>query len=108
MRLAHRVALLKPVTSSDGYGGRDEVRAERFRAKADIRYLRGGEEVQAARLAGRQPAVVTIRAFSASREVTTGWTVRDLRRGVDYNVRSVVPSYDRRHVEITCESGIAL
>lgn len=106
--LHESVAFDAPTQNPDGYGGVEVGWAERFRARAHFRWLRGGETVQAARLAGKQPVVVTLRVSSDSLAITTGWRMRDLRRGVTYNIRSVVPTTDRRMVEVTAESGVAV
>lgn len=50
-----------------------------FTASAGMRPLRGSEVVQAARLAGRQPFVVTVRKSSLTRRVTTAWQLVDAR-----------------------------
>ncbi|MCD1620744.1 head-tail adaptor protein [Salipiger manganoxidans] len=73
----------------------------------NVRYLRGGESVQAARLDGKQPVVVTIRRSSVADSITTDWVMRDVRGGTRYNVRAVVPTVDRQWLEITAESGVA-
>lgn len=97
----------KPTSAADGLGGTESGWAEQFTAWAEVRFLRGGETVQAARLTGRQPAVVTIRDSAAAREITADWRMRDARAGTVYNVRTIVPSDDRATLELTCESGVA-
>lgn len=76
--------------------------------RAHFRYLRGSEAVMAARLAGRQPIVATIRRSTGARAITTDWRMRDLRSGIVYNVRTAIPSDDRHWIELTCESGVAV
>lgn len=107
-RLFERAAFDYPTSNDDGQGGREEGWTEAFVCAANFKYLRGGETVQAARLAGRQPVVVTIRQSSLSREVTHEWRMRDTRRGDLYNIRSIVPSDDRMYLELTCEKGVAV
>lgn len=108
----YRVAFDAPTQTQDGSGGTEAgwtaVGTGSFLCWADFRYLRGGETVQAARLSGRQPAVVTIRRNSVSAAVTPAWRMRDLRSGVIYNVRSIVPTDDRARLELLCESGVAV
>jgi head-tail adaptor len=50
-----------------------------FTAYSGMRPRTGGEEVTAARLAGRQPYVVTVRNSSQTRAVTTAWRLVDAR-----------------------------
>ena len=96
-----------PVKVQDGKGGEVEGWEERFRDHVKVQYLRGGEAIQAARLSGVQPVVVTLSALSEqARSVTPAWRMKDTRAGTLYNIRSIVPSDDRRYNEITAESGV--
>lgn len=104
MNMPEAVALDEPKTTADEYG-RTLGWDQRFEARANFRYLRGGETVQAARLEGRQVVVVTIRQHAKSQAITSAWRMRDTRRGITYNVRSVVPTDDRRFLELTCETA---
>lgn len=106
-RLDSAMAFDEPTQTPDGSGGTDAGWAERYACRASIRYLRGTEAVMAARLAGRQPVVVTIRDCNEARQITTAWRMRDERAGTIYNIRSIVPSDDRRWIELTAESGVA-
>lgn len=107
-RMHEVVAFDAPTSAPDGYGGTEVGWAEQFETRAHFLYLRGGETVQAARLAGKQPIVATIRASDAARAVSPGYRLRDVRRGVEYNVRAVVETEDRQFIEVTAESGVAV
>lgn len=107
MTLIELVAFDEPVEQTDDYGGVATSYAERHRCRAHFRYLRGGETVQARRLEGVQPVVVTIRQSALARTITTDWRMRDVRRGDTYNIRSAIPSDDRAWIELTCEKGVA-
>lgn len=91
----------------DGKGGFDHLSAEISR-RGHIRYLRGGETVQAARLQGKQPVVVTIRRSIETLQINTDTVMRDARTGTVYNIRAVVPTENRQFFEITAESGVAV
>lgn len=105
--LTFKVALDAPTQTPNGQGGMLQGWAEQFTCAAHIRFLRGSETVIAARLAGRQPVVMTVRNCAAARAVTVDWRIRDLRSGLEYNVRTApVPSQDRAWLEITAESGV--
>ncbi|WP_074939767.1 phage head completion protein [Roseovarius indicus] len=78
-----------------------------YSSRAHFRYLRGSESVMAARLDGKQPVVATIRRSAVAETINSEWVMRDVRRGTTYNIRTVVPSDDRRFLEITAESGVA-
>jgi head-tail adaptor len=104
----YKVAFDAPLATPNGQGGTYAGWAERLQAFAQFTYLRGGEVVLAARLAGRQPVVVKIRASAAAAAIATDWRMRDLRSGEAYNIRSIVPSDDRQFYHLTCESGVAV
>lgn len=107
-RLHESVAFDLPQNASDGQGGVEEGWSEGHACRANFRYLRGGETVLKARLEGTQPVVVHIRSCAAARLIETDWRMRDLRRGDIYNIRSIVPSDSRQHLELTVELGVAI
>lgn len=90
----------------DGHGGFEPTPTD-FTVRANIRYLRGGETVQAARLTGKQPVVVTVRRSSQTAALTTDSQMKDARTGTKYQIRAIVPTEDRQFMEITAESGVA-
>ncbi|KAB0538473.1 head-tail adaptor [Pseudochrobactrum saccharolyticum] len=120
-QMDYSVAFDAPSKIPDGHGGTengwtaDNVAVKEYAA---FRFLRGGETVQAARLQGKQPVVVTVYSNSVTRQITTAWRMRDVRagaydakgnwRGDVYNIRSIVPTNDRQFLEITAEKGVAL
>lgn len=111
--LIERVAFDAPVKAPDGKGGEETSWAAASvatSARAHFRYLRGGESVQAARLKGSQPVVVTVRSTSATRLVTSDWRMRDVGRSDRIgNVRSgPAVSDDRQFLEFTVEFGVAV
>lgn len=75
---------------------------------ARITPSRGAESIQAARLAGKQPVVITVRSSQQTRQVTVDWRVVDARSGTIYNIRSIV-NPDERDVflDMECDSGVA-
>lgn len=105
-KLDRRIAFDEPTSSPNGQGGIIAGWQERLQTWANFRFLRGGEIVQAARLEGRQPVVVTVRSSSLTKSITPEWRMRDLRTGTVYAVRSCPPPGREGHIEITCESGV--
>ncbi len=105
-QLFDRVAFDAPTVAVDGYGGNVAGWSEQFISYANIMFLRGGETVQAARLQGRQPVVVTIPMSNEGQAVLPSWRMRDTRSGIVYNIRSIVRSDDRQFLELTAESGV--
>lgn len=106
-KLFELVAFDRPTETIDEYGGVATAFAEAYRCQAHFRYLRGGETVQARRLEGKQPVVMTIRQSALALTIANDWRVRDVRRGDTYNVRAIVPTEDRAYLELTCEKGVA-
>ncbi|RUX81401.1 head-tail adaptor protein [Mesorhizobium sp. M7A.F.Ca.CA.004.11.2.1] len=89
---------------------------ERFIVSARRQYLRGTETVMAARLEGRQPVLLTVRANSLSKQITTDWQARDVRSGawvgtkwtgITYAIKAINPTEDRAWIDILVESGVA-
>lgn len=107
--LFYNVRFERPTEIDDGHGGVEVGWAAVATARANYRYLRGGETVQASRLSGVQPVVITVRDSCKLREITTGARAIDVRTGAVMNIRSgPVPSDDRRFIEFTAESGVAV
>ncbi len=104
-KLDYRAAFDAPTSTDNGGGGTVLGWQQRLHCWAGFRFLRRGETVQAARLQGRQPVVVTIRASDASAAIDTDWRMRDIRTGTIYAIRTKVPSEDRAFYELTCEAG---
>lgn len=105
------VAFEAPNSQPDGSGGTIEGwdAANAIQAMAHFRYLRGGEAVQAARLEGKQPAVITIHNTLTARSITASWRMRDIASNQIYNIRSnPIPTDDDIMLEITVESGVAV
>lgn len=119
-RLNARVAFDARADADSGDGNHEGDFVQRFARRAGFTFLRGTESVIAARLEGRQPIVVRVRACSQTRQIDAGWRMRDLRNGEwvgsgadaywsgpAYAVRSVIPSDDRQWIDVTVESGVA-
>ncbi|WP_322884120.1 phage head closure protein [Sinorhizobium medicae] len=106
--LRHKIELQVRTLVDDGYG--NEI-AGPFETQATVHakfhYLRGGEEVMAGRLAGKQPAIVTVRSSVATRALTTSWRILTTD-GEAWNIRSITdPDGRRAWLEILAEKGVA-
>ena len=105
--LRERVTFAKESDGSDGGGGAVDGFADQFTVWAEYTWLRGGEQVLAARLSGVNTVVIRVRASSQSRQITADWQARDARTGQRFNIRSVVATTDRQWVDVTAQSGVA-
>lgn len=67
----------------DDMGGTKDEWVLQFTVWAAVKHLRGGESVMQARLASRNPVIVTIRNSARARQITSEWqvTLRD-RTGI--------------------------
>lgn len=105
-KLEQRATFYSPTASADGYGGVVNGWTEEFTYWTRRQFLRGAEDVQAARLQGRQPVILTVRRDSDTETITTEW--KAAIDGVEYNIRTVEPHEDRRYIDLLCESGVAV
>lgn len=97
----------KRVGVDDGYGNTTGDFSEVFRSAAGIVGLKGGEAVQASRLEGRQPYLLTIRYSAAAAQITTDWRCRDIRGGKTYAVTTHVPRPRKDYIDMIVVEGIA-
>lgn len=77
---------------------------------ATYRPTLGREALEMGRLESTTTGVVTVRADSVTRGITAADRVVFLHapyQGVIAQIRSVVPSQDRAHIEFTIETGVA-
>ncbi len=105
--MTERFAFDKRNTVKDDYGNEQGEWVEQHLCWTRRQFLRGGEDVIAARLEGRQPALLTIRSSVMAQQITTDWRARDTRTGDLYNIREVKLTEDRAHLEILAERGVA-
>lgn len=105
--LRERFAFDKRILSSDGAGNQQGVWEEQFILSVQRGFLRGGESVQAARLEGRAPALLTIWSSGLSRSITTDWRCRDTRSDDVFNIRAVTPRQTNDFIDLLVEKGVA-
>ena len=74
-RLDHRAIFSARREISDEYGGTRDEWVPQFAEWAEVKYLRGGERIMEARLASRNPVIVTIRNSARARQITSEWQV---------------------------------
>ena len=75
MRLDHRATFSARREISDEYGGTRDEWVPQFTEWAEVKYLRGGERIMEARLASRNPVIVSIRNSERARQITSEWQV---------------------------------
>ncbi len=105
--LTERFEFQEREQAGDGYGNEQGAWRPQFERSVGRLMLRGGEQVMASRLEGRAPAVITIRACSQTRRITTDWRARDVRSEDIWNIRSISPSEKRDYIDLLVEKGVA-
>lgn len=106
-KLYETVRFERPFRTEDGYGGFEEGWEAQMTVHAHYTRMRGGETVMAARLEGKQPTVIRVRASSDTRSITTDWRAVDTRSGEIFNLRSILETDNRAYLDIMAESGVA-
>lgn len=105
--LDSRVTLSSPTLVADEYGNEESGFTAQSTVWARRLDLRGGEQVMAARLQGRQLTVFTVRDSSEMRAVQPEWQLTVVRTGTTYNVRSITEVADQPgYLDLLCESGV--
>lgn len=117
--LQHRIRFesREAVKRNDGepdYGNTVGDFAPRFTVWAGLLYRQGGEGVVAARLEGRQPVVITVRASSDTRQIGNDWRAVNARTGQVFAIRENPRPFqdrngreDRGWLQMLAESGVA-
>ena len=88
--LDYRATFALRETVETDMGGTQDEWVPQFVEWAGVKHLRGGESVMQARLASRNPVIVTIRNSARARQITSEWAVRlRSRSGVakDYEIK---------------------
>lgn len=106
--LRERFAFSKRAAVDDGLGNEQGEWLIQFTVWAKRLTLKGGETVLANRLAGRAPAIITIRSSTQTREITADWRCVDARSGEEFNIRAVQPGPKRDVIELLVETGVAV
>ena len=110
--LRYRVTFAERNTTSDEYGNPSTGWVNRCTVAANIIARLGGEAVEAARLAGRQPVTIRVRKSPETERIKTDWKAVD-QNGTEYNIRTAIdPSIgtpDRGYyIDMLAETGVAV
>lgn len=106
--LFHRVECQVRANVDDVYGNEASGEFEtQFAVSAAYKHLRGGEDVLAGRLEGIHPVIVTVRASSQTRQITTDWRLIDARDNTIWAINDVTHNTDRAFIDLLCRRGTA-
>jgi len=111
--LRDRAKFSRPDAVSDEYGNVSTGWQDMFTVAANITPRLGGESIEAARLAGRQPVVIRVRKSPDTVQIRTDWKATNVRTGTAYNIRTAVdPNQgDQQHgkwIDMLAEAGVAV
>ncbi|MFQ6550499.1 head-tail adaptor protein [Aestuariibius sp. 2305UL40-4] len=107
-RLIVPVAFDAGVKVPDGYGGDEVSWQEAFRTRAEFRYESGRESVDGGGLTGTAVFKVRIRTQVSAEGLTMDHRMRDLIRGIAFNIREIDRVTDRLFIWLVVEKGVAL
>jgi head-tail adaptor len=110
--LRYRLTFAELNDVGDEYGNVSSGWVDRFTVSANIIARLGGEAIEAARLAGRQPVVIRVRQTPDTVMISTDWKATD-EAGNEYNIRTAIdPNIgDRMHgfwIDMLAETGVAV
>lgn len=106
-QLYEKIRLESPAPTSDGYGGPVRGWNEEFTVRAEFIYQRAGEIVEQGRLVGQNMIVIRIRRSGQTHEIKPDWRAINTRTGEAMNIRSIIPTSDRRYLDVTAQTGVA-
>lgn len=107
-RLRERFTIQRRVNTDDGHGNTAGEWANLFTVWAGIEFRRGGEGVLAARLAARQPAILTVRNSTQARGILASDRAVNARTGEVFNIREKPREAreNRGFLEMLVEAGV--
>lgn len=111
--LRYRVKFSERNEVEDVYGNISTGWLDRFTVSANITPLLGGETVQAARLAGRQPVVIRVRRSPDTAQIRTDWRATNVDTATEYNIRTAADPHEGnaqhgKWVDMMAEAGVAI
>jgi SPP1 family predicted phage head-tail adaptor len=109
----YQVKFSKPDAVQDDYGNVSTGWLDLFTVAANITPRLGGETVEAARLTGRQPVVITVRQTEDTRAIRTDWKATNVTTGTEYNIRTAVDPHEGdvergKWIDMLAEAGVAV
>jgi head-tail adaptor len=111
--LRYRLKFAERDTVNDEYGNPSTGWADRFTVSGNITAKVGGEAIDAARLAGRQPVILTVRRSPDTKLITTDWKATEVESGTEFNIRTAIDPFigNSNHglwIEMIAETGVAV
>ena len=110
--LRYRVKFSQRDDVADEWGNVSTGWVDRFTVSANITARLGGEAVEAARLAGRQPVTIRVRLSPDTELIRTDWKATG-PDGVEYNIRTAIDpdlgsNTHGMFIDMLAEAGVAV
>ncbi len=100
-----RVTFFSPIEVQNGSGGTEEGWVKEFTRWTGVLNLRGGEEVQAARLEAKRPVIFTVLYDSGTEQIGPDWKAEF--DGMEFNIREFpVLSDNRLNLEFRADGNV--
>lgn len=97
-QLSRRVSFRQRAAGEDS--AHDGAWATIVTRQARVQPKLGGEAVQAARMAGTQPVIITVRRDATTKTIDNGWSAVDYRDAtIIWDIQSVIVTEDLQWVE---------
>jgi len=111
--LRYRVLFSERDTVNDVYGNPSTGWVDRFTVAANITPGVGGEAIQQARLAGRQPVTIRVRRSPDTALIRTDWKATNVDDGTEYNIRTAIDPFQGtvehgKWCDMLAEAGVAI
>lgn len=104
-QLDKRIDLRSRLDDDDNYGNKKSDFVSRFTIWGNVKFLRGGEGVLAARLTAKQPVIITVRKSTQAQTITAAW--RAVIDGQTYKIReNPTPTDNRLYLQFLAETGL--
>lgn len=105
-KLSKRIEFQKRSLADDGLGNTVGDFTPQFTVWGNVKYLRGGESVMAARLTAKQPAILTVRKSADTDIIAPEWRAKI--NGNYFNIREhPTPTDNRLYLQFLAEGGVA-
>ena len=100
-KLRDRVAFFSKAETPTSYGIAAGDWVFQFMRSANVR-------IQHRHPNGTQLARIAIRWSESTTLIEPSWMARDVRNGMEFQIRSVVPDSRRQFIKLICEIGVAV
>lgn len=108
-KLKHKLQFASRQSVTDDFGNEQGGYANNFVRWAEVRPIKGSEQMLAQRLTGVQPVLILVRMDSETRDIQPDWRATDLNEGTVYALHSIADmEQKRKRLTMTATAGVAV